>query len=102
MVPSATHSRVELLQILDVAIAFGFGGHVMTPFNAGIIIIVKDVGHVVSSIGYPKDERWEIMLQVLTVSLDPMFVARISALPELNDVCSCRSAFQQIGPRSYS
>ncbi len=48
-------------------------------------------------IGYPKDEGWEIMLQVLTVSLDPMIVAWISALQELNDVCSCQSAFQQIG-----
>jgi hypothetical protein len=31
-----------VLAILDVAIAFG--DRVMTPFNAGIVIIVKDCG----------------------------------------------------------
>jgi hypothetical protein len=76
-----------VLAILDVAIVFG--GHVMTPFLTGIVIIVKVVGRMVLLIGYPKDERWEITMQVLTVSLDPMFVARISALQELNNVRSC-------------
>jgi len=31
-----------ILAILDVAIAFG--GHVMTPFHTGIVVIVKDCG----------------------------------------------------------
>jgi hypothetical protein len=38
------------------------------------------------------------MLRVLMVRQEPMFVAQILALHELNEVHSCHSAFQVSGP----
>jgi hypothetical protein len=48
--------------------------------------------------GYPREEREEIIFQVLTVRRKPVLVARISALHKLKEVLSCCLAFHDMGP----
>ncbi len=62
------------------------------------LLLNKGMGVVASEIGYPGEERWNFILQTLTVSLGPMLDAWISASQELRAVCSCRSVFQVMGP----
>jgi hypothetical protein len=75
-----------IFSVLNVTIPLG--GHVVTPFDASVIVIVERCRRVAIRDGLPRSERLEIMLRMLTVRREPMLVARISASQELSDVRS--------------
>ncbi len=76
-----------VLLVLDVAITSG--GHVMAPLDTGIVVVVERGGGLTVVDGVAEvGEAGDHVFLVLTVSREPMLVARISTLHELRAVCS--------------